>query len=328
MRMEDQRIISLGKEAVLIEMEGLKGLADQIGTSFAEAVRLIAGLAGKVVVTGVGKSGIIARKVASTMMSIGTPAVFMHPVDGLHGDLGAVMADDAVLIFTNSGKTSEIVDLIKPLQAIAVPIITVTSDTDSPVARASHIVLPCRVDREACGLGLAPTASTTAQLALGDALAVVVSQLKGFDVDSFRALHPAGELGRQLMAKISQMMITGNRIPLVGPDTDVEGVVHEMTHKGLGFTLVGTMQEIRGMITDGDLRRMLLKHGDRIKGLSAKDIMTPDPKRIEGSKLAIDALDMMERLQITSLVVTDDRGAFAGVIHLHDLLGRGRLGLR
>ncbi|HPC48342.1 MAG TPA: SIS domain-containing protein, partial [Deltaproteobacteria bacterium] len=217
MMVDDARVIDLAKEAVLIEKEGLESLVDQIGPSFADAVRLICGLTGKVVLTGVGKSGIIARKVASTMMSIGTPAIFMHPVDGLHGDLGSIMASAAVLIFSNSGRTAEIVNLLPSLKTIGVPTITITSDADSPVARASDIVLPCRVEREACGLGLAPTASTTAQLALGDALAVVVSRMKGFDAESFRTLHPAGELGRQLMARISQMMITGERIPLVSP---------------------------------------------------------------------------------------------------------------
>lgn len=326
--MNASRIIELGKEAVRTEIEGLEELASQIGEGFAQAVKIIADLKGKVVLTGVGKSGIIAKKIASTMMSIGTPAIFMHPVDGLHGDLGSIMAEDAAIIITNSGKTTEVINLIPSLKKLCIPIITITSDTDSTVARASDVVLKCSVSREACTLGLAPTASTTAQLALGDAIAVVVSRIKGFDKDSFHILHPAGELGKQLMVSISQMMITGERIPVVSPDTPLSDVVMEMTRKKLGFTLVKKGAAVEGMITDGDLRRVLLKYGDKLAGLKAKDIMSPKPKGISGNKLAIDALDIMEKFQITSLVVTDESDTMAGVIHLHDLLGRGKLGLR
>jgi arabinose-5-phosphate isomerase len=326
--MNDARIIELGREAVRIEIEGLEELASQVGEGFAQSVRIISDLKGKVVLTGVGKSGIIARKVASTMMSIGTPAIFMHPVDGLHGDLGSIMSEDAAIIITNSGKTTEVINLIPSLKVLKIPIITITSDKDSPVARASDVVLRCSVSREACTLGLAPTASTTAQLALGDAIAVVVSKIKGFDKDSFRVLHPAGEIGKQLMVGISQMMITGERIPMVGLDTTLPDVVIEMTAKKLGFTLVGKFPNVEGMITDGDLRRVLLKHGNKLAGLRAKDIMSPKPKSIGHDKLAIDALDIMEKSQITSLVVTDESDTMTGVIHLHDLLGRGKLGLR
>lgn len=326
--MNASRIIELGRETVRIEIEGLEELSLQIGDAFARAVLAIAGLKGKVVLTGVGKSGIIARKVASTMMSIGTPAVFMHPVDGLHGDLGSIMADDAVIVFSNSGRTKEILDLIPSLKTLKTPVISITSDENSPLARASDILLTCKVSREACTLNLAPTASTTAQLALGDAIAVVVSRIKGFDRNAFLVLHPAGELGRQLMVRISEMMITGERIPVVSPETPLNDVVIEMTDKKLGFTLVGTERNVEGMITDGDLRRVLLKHGERLAGLCARDVMSPRPKTIGADKLAIDALDMMEKHLITSLVVVDQSGILTGVVHLHDLLGRGRLGLR
>ncbi|MGO9147590.1 MAG: SIS domain-containing protein [Desulfomonilia bacterium] len=326
--MNASRIIELGKEAVRIEIEGLEELASQIGEGFAQAVTIIADLKGKVVLTGVGKSGIIAKKIASTMMSIGTPAIFMHPVDGLHGDLGSIVAEDAAIIITNSGKTTEVINLIPSLKKLSIPIITITSDMDSTAALASDVVLKCSVSREACNLGLAPTASTTAQLALGDAIAVVVSQIKGFDKDSFNILHPAGELGKQLMVGISQMMITGERIPVVSLDTPLSDVVREMTQKKLGFTLVKKGASVEGMITDGDLRRVLLRHGDKLAGLKAKDIMSPKPKGISVGKLAIDALDIMEKSQITSLVVTDESDTMTGVIHLHDLLGRGKLGLR
>jgi arabinose-5-phosphate isomerase len=326
--MNSTEIIELGREAIGIEIEGLHDLISQIDDTFALAIQIIAGLKGKVVLTGVGKSGIIAKKIASTMMSIGTPAIFMHPVDGLHGDLGSIMPQDASIIISNSGKTKEICNLLPSLKSLGIPIIAITSDRESPVARSADVTILCSVRREAGTLGLAPTASTTAQLALGDALAVVLSQIKGFNRDAFRVLHPSGELGKQLMVSIAEMMITGERIPMVAPDTELPDVVIEMTQKKLGFTLVGKGLSVEGMITDGDLRRVLLHHGSKLDGLKASDIMSPNPKRITGDKLAIDALDIMEKNQITSLVVTDEYSKMTGVIHLHDLLGRGKLGLR
>lgn len=326
--MNTTEIIELGREAVGIEIEGLHDLVSQIDDTFAHAIQIIAGLKGKVVLTGVGKSGIIAKKIASTMMSIGTPAIFMHPVDGLHGDLGSILPQDAAIIISNSGKTKEICDLLPSLKSLGIPIIALTSDRESPVARSANVTILCSVRREAGILGLAPTASTTAQLALGDALAVVLSQIKGFDRDDFRVLHPSGELGKQLMVRIAEMMITGERIPMVAPDAELPDVVIEMTQKKLGFTLVGKGLSVEGMVTDGDLRRLLLRHGSKLDGLKASDIMSPNPKRIARDKLAIDALDIMEKNQITSLVVTDEFGKMSGVIHLHDLLGRGKLGLR
>lgn len=326
--MNSTEIIELGREAIGIEIEGLHDLISQIDDNFAHAIQIIAGLKGKVVLTGVGKSGIIAKKIASTMMSIGTPAIFMHPVDGLHGDLGSIMPQDASIIISNSGKTKEICNLLPSLKSLGIPIIAITSDRKSPVAHSADVTILCSVRREAGTLGLAPTASTTAQLALGDALAVVLSQIKGFNRDAFRVLHPSGELGKQLMVSIAEMMITGERIPMVAPDTELPDVVIEMTQKKLGFTLVGKGLSVEGMITDGDLRRVLLHHGSKLDGLKASDIMSPNPKRITGDKLAIDALDIMEKNQITSLVVTDEYSKMTGVIHLHDLLGRGKLGLR
>ncbi|HDP25919.1 MAG TPA: KpsF/GutQ family sugar-phosphate isomerase [Deltaproteobacteria bacterium] len=326
--MTDQEIISIGREAIRIEIEGLESLLDQLDEAFVRAVETISSLKGKVVLTGIGKSGIIAKKIASTMMSIGTPAIFMHPVDGLHGDLGAIMPQDACLIISNSGRTKEICDLLTSLKSLAIQVIAITGDPESPLARQADITLTCTVRREACNMGLAPTASTTAQLALGDAIAVVLSRIKGFNQEAFKILHPAGELGKQLSSKISQLMITGNNIPMVTPDTPLEKIVREMTDKSLGLTLVGEAAQIQGIITDGDLRRGLLNHGSSLEGLTASDIMSSSPRRISGDKLALDALDMMAKFQITSLIVTDELGVFSGVIHLHDLLGRGKLGLR
>lgn len=326
--MNTQQIIELGQEAIRTEIEGLEGIVDQLGEPFARAVGIVAGLKGKVILTGIGKSGIIARKIASTMVSIGTPAVFMHPVDGLHGDLGAIMPQDGAIVLSNSGNTSEIMNLLPPLKSLGIPIIAITGNISSPLAAQADVTLSCTVGREACGLGLAPTSSTTAQLALGDALAVVLSQIKGFNRDAFKLIHPAGELGRQLMCRISEIMITGGRIPMVSPETPLEEAVTEMTEKSLGFTLVGTSDHIEGIITDGDLRRVLLKRSGRLATLAARDFMSPQPKSIGQDELALDALDTMERHQITSLVVTDPSGRLLGVVHLHDLLGRGKLGLR
>jgi len=326
--MNTEQIIELGREAVRTEIEGLEGVVSQLDESFARAVRIVAELKGKVILTGVGKSGIIARKIASTMVSIGTPAVFMHPVDGLHGDLGTIMPQDAAVVLSNSGNTHEIIDLLAPLKSLGIPIIAITGNTESPLARQADVTLSCTVSREACNLGLAPTASTTAQLAVGDALAVVLSHIKGFDRDAFKLIHPAGELGKQLMFRISQIMITGDRIPIIHPEALLDEVIVQMTNKSLGFTLVGDTDRVEGIITDGDLRRVLLKRMDNLKELTARDIMSPKPKTITGDMLALDALDMMEKNQITSLVVSDGAQGFLGVVHLHDLLGRGKLGLR
>ena len=326
--MNTVEIIELGKETVRTEIEGLEGLVSQISEPFAQAVTILSDLKGKAILTGIGKSGIIAKKIASTMVSIGTPAVFMHPVDGLHGDLGTIMPQDAAIVLSNSGNTREICNLLPALKSLGVPIIAITGNDKSPLAHDADIILKCTVQREACNLGLAPTTSTTAQLALGDALAVVLSHIKGFDRDDFKLLHPAGELGKQLMFRISQIMLTGERIPLVSSETPLGEVVVEMTGKSLGFTLVGSATQIEGIVTDGDLRRVLLKYGDQTQGLLARDIMSANPRTISGDMLALDALDVMERSQITSLIVTDAQGSYVGVVHLHDLLGRGKLGLR
>ncbi len=327
--MNASKIIEAGINAIKTEIQGLEGLIEQVDVSFAKAVDLIAGLKGKVVLTGVGKSGIIAKKVASTMVSTGTPAIFLHPLDSLHGDLGAVSNMDLGLMFSNSGKTKELLELMAPLKQLGIPIISITGDVKSPLAKNSDIVISCKVKEEACGLGLAPTASTTAQIAMGDALAVVVSSIKGFDRDSFKALHPGGELGKQLMSRIKELMITGEDVPVVLDNTPLNDIVKVMTEKSLGFTLVKEhTHNIIGIITDGDLRRAILNHSKDLGLKVAKEIMTPNPKHIQENALAIDALEIMEKYQITSLVVIKENSTFSGVVHLHDLLGRGKLSLK
>jgi len=326
--MTSQEIIKAGIEAIKTEITGLEDIVSQIDKSFAKAVETIASINGKVILTGVGKSGIIARKIASTMVSTGTPAIFIHPLDSLHGDLGAVSPLDATLILSNSGKTQEILNLIQPLKNLKVPIIAITGDVYSPLARKSDIIISCKVKKEAGGLGLAPTTSTTAQIAIGDALALVVSHMKGFDKVTFKAFHPGGELGKQLMSKIKELMITGSRVPMVPPDAPLTKVITEMTDKSLGFTLVGDRYHIEGIITDGDLRRALIKHHSNVSSSIARDTMTKKPRQIQEDTLAVDALDIMEKYQITSLVVTDSASNFLGVVHLHDLLGRGKLSIK
>jgi len=327
--MNAEAIIALGKEVIETEIEGLRGLNDQLDKTFARAVEAIAALKGKVILSGVGKSGIIGRKIAATMVSLGVPAMFLHPVDGMHGDLGVISGDDIAVILSNSGTTKEITDLIPALKHLGIRIILITGNPHAHLAQEADLVLACHVEKEACNLGLAPTASTTAQLALGDALAVVVSRLKGVDREDFKAFHPAGELGKQLMCRIDQIMISGPRLPFVKPGDNLDTVLEEMTAKKLGITLVGDHERVEGIVTDGDLRRALLKHKGGVQRLSAAEIMTPAPKTIAGNLLAIDALDRMERYQITSLIVIDEATqSFAGVVHLHDLLGRGNLALK
>ncbi len=319
-------ILELGREVIGIEIEGLQGL--QLDESFEEAVRLLTGLKGKVVLTGVGKSGIIAQKIAATMVSIGTPAMFMHPVDGLHGDLGVVLPGDIIIILSNSGNTKEISDLLDFISQRDVKIIAITGGVDSILSRAADITISSCVAREACKMGLAPTTSTTAQLAIGDALAVTVSAMNGFGQDDFREYHPAGALGQQLMQRISQVMISGAKVPVVAADAALDAVLAEMTAKSLGLTLVGAWPRVEGIVTDGDLRRTMQQRLSEVACLKAGDIMTVKPSMITSDKLAIDALDLMERKQITSLLVGPDYDNIEGVVHLHDLLGRGHLGLK
>ena len=320
--------IRLGRDVIRTEIEGLQGLYDNLDDNFGAAVAAIAAIRGKVVISGVGKSGIIAKKIAATMASIGTPAMFMHPVDALHGDLGVIMDDDIMIVLSNSGNTKEICDLLEVLAKGAVKIIAITGQVDSCLGRKADITLNCAVEREACPMGLAPTTSTTAQLALGDALAVALAVVKGFDDKAFREYHPAGALGQQLMHPISEMLITGKDIPVVGPAAGLAEILKEMSSKSLGFTLVGALPQVSGIITDGDLRRLMQRDLDNLAAKTAKDILTANPSMISADSRAIDALDLMEHKQITSLLVGSSFDAVEGVIHLHDLLGRGRLGLK
>jgi len=326
-----------GENVVRIEAEALRALADRIAGpmagAFERALDLMDACRGRVVVTGMGKSGIIARKIAATLSSIGTPALFMHPVDAVHGDLGMVVRGDVVLALSASGETEEILRLLATIKRLQVPLISMTGDgicvADagqnaraklSTLAEAADVALDCSVAKEACSLGLAPTASTTTMLALGDALAVALSEKRGFKEEDFANLHPGGKLGKQL-ARVETLMHTGDAVPRVAPTTRMSEVIYEMSRKKLGMTTVVDDATLLGVISDGDLRRLLEKRGKDVLDLTAAECMTRDPKTIHPHEFAAAALAIMEEKKITSLVVVDGTRKLEGVVHLHDLWG-------
>lgn len=321
-----------GENVVRIEAQALRALADRIGgpmaQPFNQAVELMFGCRGRVVVTGMGKSGIIARKIAATLSSIGTPALFMHPVDAVHGDLGMVVRGDVVVALSASGETEEILRLLANLKRLQVPLVSMTGDAlcgsgggrVSTLAEAADIALDCSVDQEACSLGLAPTASTTTMLALGDALAVALSEKRGFKEEDFANLHPGGKLGKKL-ARVEGLMHAGDALPQVAPGTRMPDVIYEMSRKKLGITAVTESGRLLGVISDGDLRRLLQQRGKDILDLTAAECMTRDPKTIPAHEFAATALGIMEDRKITSLLVVDQNHHLLGIVHLHDLWG-------
>jgi arabinose-5-phosphate isomerase len=341
-----------GENVVRIEAQALTDLADRIAGPMADefnrAVELLYCCAGRVVVTGMGKSGIIARKIAATLSSTGTPALFMHPVEALHGDLGMLAQGDIVIALSASGETEEILQLLATLKRLRVPLIAVTCDdvlvgrvaspakdkgilearasspgrpaVASTLASSADIALSCAVAQEACTLGLAPTASTTAMLALGDALAVALAERKGFKEEDFASLHPGGKLGKRL-ARVESLMHSGDAVPHVSPQTKMPDVIYEMSRKKLGITTVVEGETLLGIISDGDLRRLLERRGKDALDLTAGECMTRDPKTISPAEFAATALALMEERKITSLAVVNTNGKLEGIIHLHDLWG-------
>jgi arabinose-5-phosphate isomerase len=277
-----------------------------------------------------GKSGLIARKIAATLTSTGSPALFLHPAEALHGDLGMVVRGDVVVALSASGETDEILQLLATVKRLGVPLITMTCDdlhslpegprSMSTLAQAADIALDCSVAHEACSLGLAPTASTTSMLALGDALAVALSQRRGFKEEDFANLHPGGKLGKRFL-RVSALMRAGNAVPQVKPETAMSDVIYEMSRKGLGMTTVVDGKKLVGLISDGDLRRLLEQHGKSVFELAAAECMTRSPRTVGPDVFAIAALDVMEQKKITSLPVVDAAGHLLGVLHLHDLWG-------
>jgi arabinose-5-phosphate isomerase len=342
---------NIGENVVRIEAEALRALADRIGgpmaAAFQRAVDLMFSCAGRVVVTGMGKSGLIARKIAATLSSTGTPALYLHPVEALHGDLGMVVRGDVVLALSASGETEEILALLATIKRLRVPLIAMTGDeicrTPAPevkkkskaadrgaratrtsstrtstLASAADVALDCSIAEEACSLGLAPTASTTTMLALGDALAVTLSEKRGFKEEDFANLHPGGKLGKRL-ARVESLMHSGDALPRVAPQTRMPDVIYEMSRKKLGVTAVVEGERLVGIISDGDLRRLLEKRGKDVLDLTAGEAMTKSPRTIAAGEFAATALALMEEKKITSLMVVDGNGKLEGIVHLHDL---------
>jgi arabinose-5-phosphate isomerase len=310
-------------EVIRKEAEAVARLEKKIDENFVKAVQLILKCKGRVIVTGIGKSGIIGKKIAATLTSTGTAAFFLHPTEGLHGDLGMVRKNDVVIAVTKSGGTDEVYQLIPLFKRLGVPIITLTGKPDSPVAEKSDLVIDVSVDQEACPNNLVPTSSTTAALVMGDALAVALLDERDFSSEDFALLHPGGHLGRKLLLKVSDIMHTGGQIPVVSEQTGMKEVILEMTSKRLGTTAVVNRNGVLvGIFTDGDLRR-LVERTDEIFSLKAKQVMSKNPKTIDGEELAAKALNLMESYSITSLIITNGKREPVGIVHLHDILKAG-----
>ena len=318
-------ILEKAKKVIRIEAEALLSLADAINGEFEKAVRLILASRGRVVVTGMGKSGLIGQKIASTMASTGTPAFFLHPAEGIHGDLRMIMKGDVVIAISNSGETEEVVRILPIIKRLGASLVAMTGNPSSNLAKAGDVFLDISVKEEACPLGLAPTASTTATLAMGDALSVALLMERGFNAEDFALFHPGGALGKKLILTVEDMMHSGEAIPLVSADTLMREALFVITSKGLGITgVTGVDGDLLGVITDGDLRRALEKGMDIIN-LPAANLMSMKPKRINRSELAAKALQQMEQFSITSLFVFEDDSSSrpVGIVHLHDLLKAG-----
>lgn len=316
--------IEKGKRVLEIEARALAELAGRLDEDFVSAVDLLSSCRGKLIVTGMGKSGLVAKKIAATFSSTGTPAFFLHSAEGVHGDLGVVSRDDLVIAVSNSGETEELLRLIPFFKRVGIRMIALVGRMESSLAKAADVAVDVSVKEEACPLNLVPTASTTAVMAMGDALALALLERKGFNQDDFARLHPAGSLGRKLLLRVSDLMHTGSAMPEVSPDAGIKEVIIEMSSKMLGHAAVVEKGKLVGIISDGDLRRSIEKHPD-IFSKKARDIMTSHPKSITPDMLAAEALKTMEKHSITLLLVCDDqRGEnLAGVIHLHDLLKAG-----
>ncbi len=309
------------REVLETEAAAVRGLIGQLDERFDRAVDLLKSCTGRVVCTGMGKSGIVMKKIVATLASTGTPSFFLHPAEAVHGDLGMIVPGDVVLAASYSGTTEELLRLVETLKRLGVPLVVMTANAASPLARHADLHLPVAIDREACPLGLAPTASTTAALAMGDALAMALLEARGFTREDFALLHPAGQLGKRLL-KVDQLMHAGDALPKVATDTPMREAIYEMSKKGLGITaVVDGDGRLVGCISDGDLRRLLQTDDGTILRHTAGECMTVNPRTIAGSELAAAALKVMEDHRITSLFVCDTAGRLEGVVHLHDLWG-------
>lgn len=314
------RLVAQAREVLRIEAEAVESLADRIGDGFVDACRMILACRGRVVVSGIGKSGHVARKVAATLASTGTPAFFVHPAEASHGDLGMVTRDDVFVALSNSGRTEELLAIVVPVKRQGARLVAITGDPASPLAREADAHLDARVDKEACPLNLAPTASTTAALALGDALAVALLDARGFGPNDFARSHPGGSLGRRLLTRVSDVMRSGDALPSVPAGSPLPAAILEVTRKRLGMTaVIAPDGQLAGIFTDGDLRRVLERHTD-IGGLKVDDVMTRSPATIGAEALAVEAVRLMEERRIGQLLVTDADRRMIGALGIHDLL--------
>lgn len=317
-------IIDEAKRVLRVEADAVLRMAERLGGEFERAAEILNQCRGRVIVTGMGKSGLVGKKIAATLASTGTPAFFLHPAEACHGDLGTVTGEDVILAISNSGETEEIIGLIPYLKRFDVKLISMTGKGVSTLSRASDVTLDIGVREEACPMGIVPTASTTAALAMGDALAVVLLTMKGFREEDFAAFHPKGSLGKKLLIRVSDLMHSGEGVPMVRPETPMTETVIEMSSKRLGVTtVVDEGGRLKGVITDGDLRRGIEKWSNKFFEMKAEEVMIKDPKTIQADALAAKALAVMERHSITSLVVPDGDGRLMGIIHLHDILRQG-----
>lgn len=314
-----QLAIDRARLVLEVESAAIRDLVGRIDGSFSAAVEAIVGCGGRVFTSGIGKSGIICQKIASTLSSTGTPSMFMHPVEAIHGDLGMLLEGDAMIVLSSSGETEELLRLVPVVKRLGAPLIGIVGRTDSSLARECDIVLDASIREEACPLGLAPTASTTAALAMGDALAMALIERRGFSAEQFAERHPGGNLGKRFL-RVRELMHGGDRLPRVATDTTVHDAIFEMTSKGFGATtVVDADGRLAGIVTDGDLRRLLATHPADALASRVEHAMTRNPLTIDGEELAASALEVMERRHVTSLLVVDADGRPTGILHIHDL---------
>lgn len=316
-------INELAKDVLDIEAKAILKLKNNIGDDFDKAVDILYNCKGRVIVTGMGKSGLIGKKIAATMSSTGTPAYFLHPAESTHGDSGVITRNDVIIAISNSGETQELLNLLPLIKRFGCEMIGMTGNLNSTLAKTSEVTLDISVEREACPLGKAPTASTTATLAMGDALAVCLMEKKGFTKEDFLMYHPSGKLGKGLTYKVRDLMITGDKMPVVSDDETFTDVINTISEYKLGMAMVvDSDRKLSGVLTDGDIRRTVIKYHD-ISTLRIKDVMTSNPKRITSDAYAASALNLMEKFSITALAVVDENNVPVGVIHVHDLLRAG-----
>ncbi|MBN2418596.1 MAG: KpsF/GutQ family sugar-phosphate isomerase [Deltaproteobacteria bacterium] len=316
-------IIEQAKEVLKIEAQGILGLIDRVGAEFEKAVQIIVKSRGRVIITGMGKSGLVGRKISATLSSTGTPSIFMHPAEALHGDLGMVTREDVIIAISNGGHTQEINKILPMIKKeMGAKIISFTGNLESPMARMSDVVIDVKVEREACPITMAPTTSTTAAVAMGDAMAVVLMKLRRFGQKDFQRFHPGGTLGERLGTKVREVMFAGDNVPVVNTGSKVYDAILEIDSKGIGVTVVvDGDRRVTGILTDGDLRRALMRQ-ENIYSLVVDDVMTPSPRSIDENMSAAEALGIMELYQITHLVIIDDEKRLKGILHLHDILGK------